>query len=176
MALPDVLLRAPTPADQHAFLSAVKRSRRLHRPWVYPPGAAAAFDSFLERIARPTHSSQLIVDAHTGDIAGIVNLSEIVRGSFQSAYLGFFAFAGWEERGYMRRGLQLVCAYAFRRLRLHRIEANVQPENTRSRSLVRRLGFRREGLSRRYLKIGGRWRDHERWALLAEDWKEGLHR
>jgi ribosomal-protein-alanine N-acetyltransferase len=64
-----------------------------------------------------------------------------------------------------------VIARAFRTLRLHRLEANIQPGNLASIALVRRLGFRREGLSRRYLKIGGRWRDHERWAILAEEWK-----
>jgi ribosomal-protein-alanine N-acetyltransferase len=54
-------------------------------------------------------------------------------------------------------------------LGLHRVEANIQPGNTRSIGLVQRLGFEKEGFSRRYLKVGGEWRDHERWALLAED-------
>jgi ribosomal-protein-alanine N-acetyltransferase len=70
----------------------------------------------------------------------------------------------------MKEGLQLVIDCSFDELRLHRLEANIQPSNERSIALVRRLGFRMEGLSRRYLKIGGRWRDHERWALLADEW------
>jgi ribosomal-protein-alanine N-acetyltransferase len=70
----------------------------------------------------------------------------------------------------MREGLHLVIDRCFDDLRLHRLEANIQPSNERSIALVRGLGFRKEGLSRRYLKIGGRWRDHERWALLVDEW------
>jgi ribosomal-protein-alanine N-acetyltransferase len=69
----------------------------------------------------------------------------------------------------MTEALGLALRHAFHEVRLHRVEANVQPANTRSIHLLRRLGFKKEGISRRYLKIGGRWRDHERWALLAED-------
>jgi ribosomal-protein-alanine N-acetyltransferase len=71
----------------------------------------------------------------------------------------------------MLEGVGLVLSRAFGPLRLHRVEANVQPGNERSKALVRRLGFTKEGYSERYLKIGGRWRDHERWAILAENWR-----
>ncbi len=69
----------------------------------------------------------------------------------------------------MTDGLRLVLERAFGALGLHRVDANIQPDNERSLRLVERLGFRREGLSLRYVKVGGRWRDHERWALLAEE-------
>ena len=105
-----------------------------------------------------------------GELAGVVNVNEIVRYSFQSAYLGYYAFTPHAACGFMREGLQLVIERAFDELRLHRLEANIQPANVRSIALVRSLGFRNEGLSRRYLKISGRWRDHERWALLVDDW------
>ena len=71
----------------------------------------------------------------------------------------------------MTDALPLVLDHAFGALGLHRVEANIMPTNRPSLALVRRAGFRREGLSPRYLKIAGRWRDHERWALLAEDWQ-----
>jgi ribosomal-protein-alanine N-acetyltransferase len=99
-----------------------------------------------------------------------VNLNEIVRGAFHSAYLGYYGFVPHAGQGYMAEGLRLALRHAFRRLGLHRLEANIQPGNRASRALVRRLGFRREGYSPRYLKIGGRWRDHERWAIVREAW------
>jgi ribosomal-protein-alanine N-acetyltransferase len=71
----------------------------------------------------------------------------------------------------MRQGLELVLRHAFLDLGLHRIEANIQPGNHASIALARGAGFSREGFSRRYLKIGGRWRDHERWAIIVDDWR-----
>jgi [ribosomal protein S5]-alanine N-acetyltransferase len=71
----------------------------------------------------------------------------------------------------MTEGLRLTLKYAFKVLKLHRVEANIQPGNVASIKLVRRCGFTREGFSPRYLKIGGRWRDHERWAVRADNWR-----
>jgi hypothetical protein len=107
-----------------------------------------------------------------GLTAVLVNVNDIVRGSFQSAYLGYYAFEPFAGRGFLRAGLSLVIARCFGELRLHRLEANIQPDNARSIALVKSLGFRLEGFSPRYLKVGGRWRDHERWALLSDDWRK----
>jgi ribosomal-protein-alanine N-acetyltransferase len=112
----------------------------------------------------------LIFDEQVEVLAGVVNASEIVRGHFQSAYLGFYRFEP-EIRGGMKEGLLLVLRDLFLEEKLHRVEANIQPANERSKRLVQSLGFQREGYSRRYLKVGGRWRDHERWALLSECWR-----
>ncbi len=104
-------------------------------------------------------------------LLGVINLSHIVHGVFQSAYLGYYIGAPYAGQGFMREGLALAIGHAFGRLGLHRLEANIQPANHRSIDLMRSLGFQCEGLARRYLKLAGRWRDHEHWVLLAEDWR-----
>jgi|GEM_PF-6953184 L-amino acid N-acyltransferase YncA len=70
----------------------------------------------------------------------------------------------------MTEGLSLVIDHAFNEMKLHRLEANIQPENEKSIRLVQRLGFVKEGYSRAYLRIGDEWKDHERWAVLCDDW------
>lgn len=125
----------------------------------------------MRRLGKPSHEGRFVVLRESGDLVGVINVSEIVRGPFRSAYLGYYAFVPHAGRGYMTEGLTLALRWAFRGLRLHRVEANIQPGNQPSRALVRGLGFRREGFSRRYLKVADRWRDHERWALVAEDWR-----
>ena len=166
-ALIRVRLERPTARHRARFLAAVRRSRRLHASWVSPPASATTYAAYLRRLRRPTHTGYLVVRRGSNDLVGVVNISEIVGGAFRSGYLGYYAFTPHAGRGLMREGLALVIAQAFRRLRLHRLEANIQPANRPSIRLVRRLGFRREGYSPGYLKIAGRWRDHERWAILA---------
>jgi ribosomal-protein-alanine N-acetyltransferase len=160
-----VTIRSPKASDEDAFLQAVRASRSLHRPWVAPPATPAAVRLFLTRPRDSRRATFLIVRGR--ELVGVVNISEIVRGSFQSAYLGYYAFAPLAGSGLMRAGLAKVIRHAFTAMKLHRLEANIQPGNTRSIKLVKSLGFRREGFSPRYLKIGGRWRDHERWAILS---------
>lgn len=103
----------------------------------------------------------------SGEIAGSVNINNIVRGSLQSGSLGYAAYADTAGRGYMTEGLGLVVRHAFGELGLHRLEADIQPGNDRSARLVARLGFRREGHSPAFQFIDGEWRDHDRWALTA---------
>ena len=166
-----VCLARPTIQDCEEFLKCVRHSRSFHRPWVYPPSTAAGFARFLEGLNAARNEGFLVKLRETEEIAGVFVVSEIMRGVMQSAYLGFYAVSPHGGLGYMGDGLRLLLRYVFRELRLHRLEASIQPENLRSLKLVRRYGFRHEGFSPRYLKIGGKWRDHERWAILAEDWR-----
>ena len=155
--------------DRDAFLAMVRESRALHRPWAYPPERADQFDELLSRCSREYFACFVVIDDASGDIAGVFNISQIVRGSFQSAFLGYYGSARHAGKGLMRDGLQLVLDYAFGPLSLHRIEANIQPGNAASIALAIGAGFRLEGYSPRYLLIGGQWRDHERYALTADE-------
>ena len=155
------------PADEAEFLAAVARSRKLHHPWVSPPTTSAAFQALVERSQGPLNHGFIVHQAGTNALAGCINVTNIVRGVFLSGYLGYYAFAVFERQGLMRAGLRIVVRTAFTDLKLHRLEANIQPGNLASIALVRSCGFKQEGYSPRYLKIRGRWRDHERWAILA---------
>jgi ribosomal-protein-alanine N-acetyltransferase len=164
-----VFIRPPTARDRDELLALNVSSRGFLRPWIEPMTSRAAFAAYLRRARLPTERRFVVCRRDDGAIVGVVNVSQIFHGNLRSAYLGFYAGAAFAGKGYMREGLRLVVRHAFGALRLHRLEANIQPANRRSIRLVKRAGFRREGFSRRYLKIFGRWRDHERWAITAED-------
>jgi ribosomal-protein-alanine N-acetyltransferase len=166
-----IRLRPISLKDEADFLEAVSRSRRLHRPWVYPPATKERFRRYVKTQRQPVRVSYS-VRAVTGDLVGLINISEIVRGVFHSGYLGYYIFAPYQRQGFMLAGLSAAIGRALRNQGLHRLEANIQPGNRASIALVKRLGFRREGYSPRYLKVGGRWRDHERWAITVEDWRK----
>jgi ribosomal-protein-alanine N-acetyltransferase len=164
-----VTLRRPSARDAQDVLAAARASEGHLRPWVSPPVDACAFERMLAR-AGSTYVPSVLERVEDGALLGVFTLSEIVRGCFLSAYLGYYAFAPHAGRGLMARGLRLLLRFAFEDLGLHRLEANVQPDNARSIAFVRAAGFVREGYSRGYLFIDGAWRDHERWALLREAW------
>jgi [ribosomal protein S5]-alanine N-acetyltransferase len=168
-----VSIRAPRADDAQAFVALARASRALHGRWVQAPASVAAFRAYLRRATAGDGTFRGFVVTRRSDhmLVGVFNLSEIVRGAFANAYLGYYAFAPAAAQGYMSEGLARVLARAFGVLRLHRVEANVQPGNVRSIEFLVRNGFTREGYSRRYLRIGGRWRDHVRLAIIAEDWR-----
>ena len=151
-----VYLRAPRTADAKEIITTVRASRRLHRPWVYPTETKTAFDGYIRRTREPDFVGLLVCRGTDDRIIGMANLSQIFRGNLQGAYLGFWGSAECAGQGYMTEGIRLVLAYAFKRLRLHRIEANVQPDNEKSKALIKRSGLRYEGFSPRYLKVGGK--------------------
>lgn len=167
-----VILRPAARGDRADFVAAMRASADLHQPWISPPVDDEAFDSVLERARGESFEFMLVRRRSDAAIAGYFDISQIIRGPLQSAFLGYGGVAALTGQGFMSEGLQLLLGHVFEELRLHRIEANIQPGNERSLALVRRAGFVREGFSERYLKIGGRWRDHERWAIRVERWHD----
>ncbi len=168
-----VSLREPNREDKIAFLEMTQRSTHFHTPWVEPPRTEQEFNAYLERHQLSNQKSFLVL-IEQKTIVGVFNLNEIVRGCFQSAYLGFYSAAEFAGKGWMSKGLKLILQHAFTEMGLHRLEANIQPPNTPSLHLVKKNGFSQEGFSPRYLKIDKVWRDHERWAITIEDWQNGL--
>ena len=162
-----VYLRPPEASDSREFLAAARASRAFHRPWVSAPATPEEYHDYVSRMKQPDHRGFLVRERESDGLAGVINISNIVWRAFRSGYLGFYAFAGYERRGLMREGLAAAVRSGFQGLRLHRLEANIQPSNAASIALVKACGFSKEGLSPRYLKFGGRWKDHERWAIVA---------
>jgi ribosomal-protein-alanine N-acetyltransferase len=154
------------PGDESAFVSGAQASRKLHSKWVSPPITRALFRKKLKYLQGAANLAYCVRRVDNDALVGCIEITQIVRGPFRSAYLGYYAFSGHARQGLMREGLQLVVRLAFTKLKLHRLEANIQPENLASITLARACGFKKEGYSPRYLKIRGRWRDHERWAIL----------
>ena len=109
-----------------------------------------------------------------GRLAGQVPVDNIVRGALRSGYLGYWIDREVAGRGMASLAVALVGDHVFGRVGLHRLQADIRPENGPSQRLVERLGFRKEGRLRRYLDIDGDWRDHLAYALLAEDVPGGL--
>ncbi|MFD0683545.1 GNAT family N-acetyltransferase [Actinomadura fibrosa] len=160
-----MVLRPLARDDEDEFLRLVAANTELHHPWVSLPATPEAFRDYVARYEKPDEESLLICLRETGEIVGLANISSIVRGRFQNGSLSYAAFTS--GRGYMTEGVGLVLRYAFEKLRLHRIDAQIQPGNRASLRLVERLGFRKEGYSPELLYIDGAWRDHERWAVTA---------
>ena len=167
----NVFLRSPVRSDQAKFIALNRASKRFHRGLVSPPTTPEQFSGFLRKTRAEDSGCFLICLRADDAIIGAINLSQIFRGGFQNAYLGYYIGSEYAGQGYMTEALRLVLSYSFNDLKLHRLEANIQPGNLASIALVKRAGFVREGYSRRYLKVAGRWRDHERWAIIAENWK-----
>jgi len=164
----EIFIREPLLGDEDAFLIAIQKSQSLHHPWVKAPQNSEEFKDYIQRYQQTDYKSFLVfLDKN---IIGVFNISEIVRGFFQNAYLGFYAMSDYAGRGYMSAGLKLVLHNVFTEMKLHRLEANIQPINIKSINLVKNNGFRQEGYSLNYLKINDKWCDHERWAITYEDW------
>jgi ribosomal-protein-alanine N-acetyltransferase len=166
-----VFLRYVTRDDFEEMRILFEESRTFYKGLVDTPDTIGKFEAYVAR--NESEANECFVICRRGDdkIVGAINLSQIFRKAFQNAYLGYSLGVKYTGKGYMTEAVDLILRFAFRHLKLHRVEANVQPENAASIAVLKRCGFTREGFSRKYLKINGRWRDHERFAIIREDWK-----
>ena len=167
-----VYLRPPK-ADDFAELTAMyQANREFFHGLVQPKSDQKGFNTYLENNNKPENEYFLIINGEDDKIVGAVNLSQIFKGNFKNAYLGYYLSKEFTRQGLMTEAIELILQFAFKTIKLHRLEANVQPQNAASINVLKRAGFTNEGFSRKYLKINGRWRDHGRWAIIAEDWRK----
>tara|TARA_R110002167_G_scaffold188684_1_gene390719 strand:- start:221 stop:721 length:501 start_codon:yes stop_codon:yes gene_type:complete len=160
-----VLLRKPKAEDIIEIKYLYESSITFHQPWTCAP---INYENYIQQDGR-----YFACASDTGKIVGAFHISGILRGYFQSAFLGYEVFHPYQGKGYMSKGLKLIITEAFDNLNLHRLEANIQPDNFASIKLVANNGFIKEGFSRNYLKVsGGEWKDHERWAIVNANWSE----
>lgn len=179
-----LLIRDLPPAAARRVAQFHTENWHFHRQWE----PLRSNDYFTERVQRLVLRQErrldsivhlwMLVDDRAADgpprggwrgstVIGSITLSSIVRGFFQSCFLGYKIDARYARRGYMREALEGVIDYAFGPLGLHRLEANVMPHNLASLSLLQSLGFAEEGVGREYLQIQGKWEDHVHMALIA---------
>lgn len=172
-----VFVRHPVHGDQAEIVALRRGSAAWLHPWEpltaegTPMDDAALAERSVATADTETGQRHLVCLVGSGAIVGMCNLSQIFRGPFDNAVMGYWCGSAYAGRGLMSEGVGLVLARSFGALGLHRVEANIMPRNMASRALARRCGFRLEGYSPNYLQIGGRWEGHERWAITREDWQ-----
>jgi len=136
-----VYLSLPELSDRKNFLREVECSRKLHYPWVYPLSNIQEYNRYVGHIDCVSHISFFIKTTKENRLAGVINISEIVKKGFQSGYLGFYAFEKSHKQGFISQGLSLVLYFWFYQLKFHRLEANIQPQNKESIQLIKSKNF-----------------------------------
>lgn len=170
-----ILLRPLRPEDAEEYISVRGRNRHWLGPWdatsPVPVSGSRTFADVVDFYQEEALAGRMLpfVIEVDGELVGQVNVSNIVLGSFRSCTVGYWVAQAVAGRGIMPTALALVADHAFADLALHRVEVNIRPENSASLAVVRKLGFRDEGLRRRMLHIDGGWRDHRSFALTTED-------
>jgi ribosomal-protein-alanine N-acetyltransferase len=183
LTTPRLVLRVPSAGDAEALAAFVLRNREHLRPfeptrpdsWFTPQFWVKELPALSSRVLREELVAFILVSRFgaTPTIVGCCSLTDIVRGPFQAAYLGFGLDHAHVGQGFMTEALQSVLGFAFGSLELHRVMANHVPRNERSARLLERLGFEREGFAKAYLHLDGRWQDHVLTALTSDRWGAG---
>jgi ribosomal-protein-alanine N-acetyltransferase len=159
--------------------------RTANQDWLAPweathpeeqTGRAVTFAAMVRSFDREARAGRMLPFAieYEGRFVGQVTVSGIVWGSLRSGQIGYWVDRAVAGRGVTPNAVAMTVDHCFFGLGMHRIEVNIRPENTASLRVVEKLGFRPEGVRRRYLHIDGAWRDHATFALTAEDVPGGL--
>lgn len=175
-----LVLLVPGPADAGAMTRYVIENREHLGPWEPVRPADYYTETFWRGVletgvndAREGRSVRFALfakgDEH-GEVLGLCTFSNVVRGSFQAAHLGYGLDHRHVGKGLMEEALRAAIRYAFDDLRLHRVMANYMPTNERSGRVLRRLGFTVEGYARDYLRIAGAWEDHVLTSFTNPEW------
>lgn len=173
---PHVHLRLLQPFDEEALVELRRRNERFLAPWEpqrpkdYPEPEAQRVQ-LTKAVADAAQDRAYSFGIFTldDDLVGTLNLSNVARGAWQNATIGYFVDEQHNGRGFATEAIQLAVKLAFTELRLHRVQAGVMPRNLASLRALEKVGFRHEGMALRYLKIAGAWEDHLILALTAED-------
>jgi ribosomal-protein-alanine N-acetyltransferase len=180
----DVTLRPLRMRDASAWTESRRRNAEWLRPWeATPPNgpsvfgvSGAVFTTMTRRLRSDARGGRALPFVITvdGRFAGQLNVAGIVRGSMDSAHIGYWVDQRFAGRGVMPTAVALVVDHCLGPVGLHRIEVNIRPENVASRRVVEKLEFREEGVRERYLHIAGDWRDHVTYAFVRDDLPNGL--
>jgi len=172
-----VTIRAFTLDDVAELLELRERTRDFNTP--YEPRRSEGFFTSAGQRAEIIRDREewmadrmyafAIIERATGRLRGRVGLANIVRGAWDNATLGYFVDQEVNGRGYATEAVHLALRFAFGPARLHRVQAAVMPHNERSARVLRKNGFRLEGHAPRYLRLAGGWRDHDLYAITAEE-------
>jgi [ribosomal protein S5]-alanine N-acetyltransferase len=157
-----------TAGDRHEFVAHARESVSMHRGLVFVPTTTAEFDEYLVRFDGAGAIGFVVRLNTTKELAGFVNINHIVWSPDRTGALGYGGFAATAGHGYVAEAVRLVVRYAFAELGLDRLEADIQPGNAPSRKVVEQAGFRQTQAARHAIRIGGEWRDHERWRVIAK--------
>jgi ribosomal-protein-alanine N-acetyltransferase len=174
------MLRAPTHDDWNEWSALRSESRAFLAPWepLWPADvlSESVYQRRIRRIAMEWRDDEAynfhVYDRITGRLVGGIGLSQIKRGIAQSGVIGYWVGQRYARQGYTIEATRLVIDFAFQKLGLHRVEATCIPDNDASRFLLEKLGFKREGYARKYLKIAGEWSDHLLYAVIQDEWEK----
>jgi [ribosomal protein S5]-alanine N-acetyltransferase len=175
--LGDIYLRFVEPDDAVVALAYLERNREFFRPFdpYRPPehfsegGQRTLLEASAKRRMEGDEYPFGIFLSADDSLIGRVTLSNIVRRAFQNAYIGYSLDRDHNGRGFMTAAVSATVDYAFGPGELHRVQAAVMPDNVASIRVVEKAGFRKEGFAPNYLRINGRWRDHNLYATTVED-------